>query len=287
MDENGKLVGLHGASQDITARRFAEEAHRRAEERIASERHRIEAALRTALEREREATAHLRKLDETKNAILNAVSHELRTPLTAILGFTELLRSPEVRADAAMTAVMLERVDGSARRLNRLLQDLLDLSRLDHGILEPRRETRDIRELIDGSVLDLDLSAHPLLVDLEPGTCTVDPTQFERIVQNLVGNAIKYTPAGTPIHIAARCERGGGVTIVIEDEGPGIPEDKRQVVFEPFERLGEGPYTQGAGVGLALVDRFARMHGGHAWAGERAGGGAAFRVYLPGSPAAA
>jgi PAS domain S-box-containing protein len=284
-DATGKLIGLEGASQDITARKLAEEAHRKAEEKIASEQQQVQEALRTALDREREATAHLRRLDETKNAILSAVSHELRTPLTAILGFTELLQSPDIRADDEMTDELLQRMDGSAQRLGRLLQDLLDLSRLDHGIMEPRRERRSIRALVESALLDLDLTAHPVTVEHATGTCTVDPTHFERIVHNIVGNAVKYTPPGTAIRVAAYREPGDGVTIAIEDEGPGIPEDKRDVVFEPFARLGEGEYTQGAGVGLALVDRFARMHGGRAWLTERYGGGAAFRVYLPGPPA--
>jgi PAS domain S-box-containing protein len=250
--------------------------------RDATERRRVEDVLRTALDREREATAHLRKLDETKNAILNAVSHELRTPLTAILGFTELMQSPEIRNDDAMMDDLVGRLDGSSQRLGRLLQDLLDLSRLEHGNIEPQRKRRAIDDLVKASLFDLELQDHPLTVSRSVGTCVVDPTHFERIVQNLVANAVKYTPPGTPITVTARPEVGEGVTIAVDDEGPGVPANMRAVIFEPFTRLGDGKFTQGTGVGLALVDRFAKMHGGRAWLTENDGGGAAFRVYLPG-----
>ena len=229
-----------------------------------------------------EANAHLRKLDETKNAILSAVSHELRTPLTAILGFTELLGEPDVRADDHMTDELLEKLDGSSRRLSRLLQDLLDLGRLEHGVVEPQREAHAIGELVREAIADVDVSKHYLTVDANGDSCTVDPTHFERIVHNLVSNAVKYTPHGTAIHLEATADGKNGVDIVVTDEGPGIPDSMRAAIFEPFRRIEGGAHAQGAGVGLALVDRFAKMHGGSAWVIDREGGGCAFHVRLPG-----
>jgi two-component system sensor histidine kinase GlrK len=109
----------------------------------------------------------------------------------------------------------------------------------------------------------------------------VDVGQAERIIENLISNAVRHTPAGTPIWVRAEPQEGG-VLLVVEDEGPGVPEQLRRAVFEPFRRgSADGAHPPGVGVGLALVARFADLHGGEAWVEPRRGGGASFRVYLP------
>jgi protein-histidine pros-kinase len=251
--------------------------------RDASERRAVEETLRTSLDREREAAEHLRKLDQAKNVFLSAVSHELRTPLTAILGFAELLHDEDVRGSANMTNDLVERLQASANRLAELLADLLDIDRLNRGILEPRRRATSLHNLIERALMTLDVNTHPLQLEIENAVVHVDPAQTERIVENLISNAVKYTPHGTPIALRARPTPGGGVNIVVEDEGPGIPEEIRRSIFEPFVRaVGDGSFTQGTGIGLALVDRFARLHRGRAWVTEAAGGGATFHVSLGG-----
>jgi len=249
--------------------------------RDATERRRVEEALRDALERETEAAHYLRRLDTTKNDFLNAVSHELRTPLTTILGYSQLLRTEDF--DEATRMDMLERVHSNAERLEKLLGDLLDIDRLHRGIVEPRRRHADLRDLLDSALATLDLRGHPLTINARSADVFVDPAHTERIVENLVSNAVKYTPAGGHIWVEASADGLGGITLVVSDEGPGIPADQREEIFEPFIQGGQDTFKQGTGIGLSLVKRFARLHGGRAWVEDRPGGGSAFYVHMPGA----
>jgi PAS domain S-box-containing protein len=265
-DEAGQLAGLRGTCQDITERKLAVDA---------------------AFERERQAAEHLRQLDQAKNAFLSAVSHELRTPLTGIIGFTELLQDRTIRESDEMIEQLVERLGFSADRLARLLTDLLDIDRLERGILEPHRRPSLIRDLVDRALGSIDLKSHPLFVDVDDALVLVDPAQTERIVENLVTNAAKYSPEGTEIVLRARCTKDAGVELVVMDKGQGIPEEMHAMIFEPFVRGETGAFTSGTGIGLALVDRFAKLHGGRAWVEDGEDGGTAFHVELPGPPAVA
>jgi protein-histidine pros-kinase len=248
-----------------------------------SERRKVEEALRTALDREMDATEHLRKLNEAKNAFLSAVSHELRTPLTAILGFAELLQEESVRESPEMTSDLIDRVFASANRLGDLLGDILDIDRLSRGVLEPRRRPSSLYRLIDHALEAIDTSTHQLILDVKEATVSVDPAQVERIIENLVTNAIKYTPGETSITLRARGTSDEGLMLIVSDDGPGIPADLRSSIFDPFVRGDNGNvYSQGTGIGLALVDRFAQLHSGRAWVEESGSGGAAFHVHLAG-----
>jgi signal transduction histidine kinase len=128
-------------------------------------------------------------------------------------------------------------------------------------------------ELLGGR--HIELTSEGLIVN-------VDAAKVERIVENLLANAARHTPAGTPLWIRVTGERGGGVLIAVDDAGPGVPDDMKDAVFEPFRQGDGGPNpSPGVGVGLSLVARFAELHGGSAWVEDRPGGGASFRVYLP------
>ena len=236
-------------------------------------------SIREAYERERVVADKLRALDEARTVFLEAVSHELRTPLTVIVGICSLLRdggremSPEDFAD------LLDSLDTSAHRLEQLLDDLLDLDRLRRGIVRPHRRATAVAELAARVVDALDINRHSVLVDVHEVIADVDPAQTERIVENLVANALKHTPAGTSIWVRAE-ETDDGVVIVVEDSGPGVPYDIRETLFAPFVKHTTG-HIPGTGIGLSLVLRFAALHGGRAWVEDRPGGGASFHVYLP------
>jgi PAS domain S-box-containing protein len=247
-----------------------------------TERERADDTLREAYEREREAAERLRSVDVMKNAFLSAVSHELRTPLSAVLGFAATLQQEDLELDEDDRRMMLDRLAANAHKLHQLLADLLDLDRTARGVLEPQRSALDVTELVMRVTEEAELGGHPVTVDAEPILIEVDGPKVERIVENLVTNAAKYTPEGTPVGVYVR-RQDDGVLIVVEDEGPGIPEALKEAVFEPFERGPDAPRrAAGTGIGLSLVARFAELHGGRAWVENRPGGGSSFRVFLPG-----
>jgi signal transduction histidine kinase len=246
--------------------------------------HRLaQGALRRALQREREAGARLRALDEMKTTFLHAVSHELRTPLASILGSALTLDNDQVPLSDDDARDLIRRLGLNARKLDRLLSDLLDLDRLDRGILEPNRLPVDLaamaRRLVDDQ--SLPLAGRPIEVVADPILAEVDPAMVERIVENLLINAVRHTARGIAIWVRVRAVEDG-VLLSVEDAGTGVPEELRAGVFEPFRQgPGRDEHSPGVGIGLSLVARFAELHGGRAWIEDRPGGGASFKVSLP------
>jgi PAS domain S-box-containing protein len=238
--------------------------------------------LAAALERERAAAEHLRVVDEMKTTFLQAVSHDLRTPLTTILGIALTLERGAASLPAHDVADLLHRLSSNARRLGRLLADLLDLDQLARGTFTPRRQAIDLGELV-GRIVDQAgvREEHPVVVDAPPARIAVDGPKVERIVENLVVNAAKHTPAGTTIWVRVGVQPDG-VLLLVEDEGPGVPAEQRERIFQPFQQgRNVANHAPGSGIGLALVAGFASLHGGRAWVEDRPGGGASFRVFLP------
>jgi PAS domain S-box-containing protein len=243
--------------------------------------------IKRALEREQEATQRLLALDRMKNTFLDAVSHELRTPLAAIVGIGLTLEHKAGNMAEEDRADLYTRLVANARKLDRLLNDLLDLDRLTHGVVAPKRRPTDVAALAARIADDWGLlSGRRPQVVAQPVTVSLDPAKVERIIENLLANAARHTPPDTPVWVRVEHPAGGdGVLLAVEDAGAGIPAELRDTVFEPF-RQGPGTPTHapGVGIGLTLVARFAELHGGKAWVEERPGGGSSFRVLIPDAP---
>jgi signal transduction histidine kinase/putative methionine-R-sulfoxide reductase with GAF domain len=268
-DARGHQV-VRGLIVDVTERVRAEQALRRSEQKYSE-----------AFHREREATQRLRALDEMKNTFLQAVSHDMRTPLTSILGSAVTLEQAGLDLPREDVVDLLQRIASNARKLERLLSDLLDLDRLQRGIITPQRRRTDVGALVREAVREFEqLGGREVLFVSGPLPAEVDPPKVERIVENLLSNASRHTPPDR--RIWARVERtDDGILLTVEDEGDGVPDDLKDAIFEPF-RQAPGPATvsPGVGVGLSLVARFAELHGGRAWVEDRPGGGASFKVLL-------
>jgi len=266
-DEAGAPRLWQGYLMDITERKHAEE--------------RLEEALAV----EREAAQRLRALDEMKNTFLQAVSHDLRTPLAAILGLAVTLERTDIDLETDDMRDLAGRIAANARKLDRMVTDLLDLDRLARGIVEPRLHPTDVGALVARVVADSDLAAaRRVSLEAPAVIASVDAAKVERIVENLLANTTRHTPAEA--HVWVRVEPvDGGVLIVVEDEGQGIAAEHREAVFEPFRQGPDAPeHSPGVGVGLTLVARFAELMGGRAWVEDRPGGGASFHVYLADGP---
>jgi PAS domain S-box-containing protein len=264
--EDGKPLFWQGVWMDITERKRAAELERE-------------------LEVEREESAQLREVDRMKNTFLQAVSHDLRTPLAAILGLAVTLERGDLELHPEDARDMARRIATNARRLDRMVNDLLDLDRLSRGIVEPTLKRTDVGSLVSRLIAESDVAGgREVIVDAPEVWADIDGAKVERIVENLLANAARYTPAGTRIWVRVS-EDAGDAVLAVEDEGPGVPPEQREGIFEPFR---QGPDTSehspGVGIGLALVARFTELHGGRVWVEDREGGGASFRVRLPLSP---
>ncbi len=263
---------IRGLIVDITERKQAEQTLRESERKYSD-----------AFIREREAAQQLRALDAMKNTFLEAVSHDLRTPLTSILGSALTLEQGGLEIEPSDALDLVHRIAANARKLERLLGDLLDLDRLQRGIVSPQRRPTDVAALVHRVVAEME-NPNGRIIDIEAGgvSASLDAPKVERIVENLVANAIRHTPPDAHIRVWAS-QQPDGVVIGVDDAGPGIPEASRESIFEPFEQTA-GPaieHSPGVGIGLSLVRRFAELHGGRAWVEPAATGGSSFRVFLP------
>lgn len=243
--------------------------------------------LRTRVEGQRAAVRRVdallteqRDLDRAKDGFLTAASHAVRTPLQAIEGAARLLadRAPDLSPD--QLARLSEGMATSARRLSGLMQDVLDLDRLVRGLGEARRRPVNLPELVDEVLTHHDPGDRTIEVEVATGEVLVDPAQVGRIVDHLVHNALRHSPPDGVVTVQAHHE-DEDVHLAVLDQGPGVPGPLRLRVFEPLFRVDHDDADPGAGVGLALVRRFAELHGGRAWVEDAPGGGAAVHVVLP------
>jgi signal transduction histidine kinase len=235
-------------------------------------------------EQQDEAMRRLRDLDELKTVFLGTASHELRTPVTAIAGFATLLDQRWDEFSAEERRLFVGRIAANSNALETLVQDLLDFARLERGKFVISVEAVDLCEMVR-EVLDrlaLLFSTHNIETDLhETGPVLADRNGIERIVTNLTANAVKYSPAGTTVTVRVAPSLGGA-ELIVDDQGPGVPEAERTRIFARFFRgVGEAVIrTKGTGIGLAVVKEFVDEMGGEVSVSPAPGGGARFRVLL-------
>jgi two-component system sensor histidine kinase KdpD len=267
----------------VVVSELASRSRRRADEAEAAL-----AALR-ALTEERERLAQevfeaeaLRRSDALKTALLRAVSHDLRSPLMAILTAAGALVHGELSLDPDDRRELAETILGEADRLDRLVSNLLDLSRLQAGAASPDPGDCAIDDLVlqalDG--VEAGNRVEVTLPDDDPPLVHADAHQVERALANLLENALRYSPPEEPVRVQVR-QTGADVLIRVVDHGPGIAPDEAERIFEPFQRGSRTGTARGAGLGLAIARGFADANGGRVWVESRDGQGAAFVLALP------
>jgi len=236
------------------------------------------------LRREQQTVAGLRSLDELKTTFLGSVSHDLRTTVTIIEGFAMLLSRQWSDLTEGQRTEFVDRIWLSARSLGTLVEDLLDLARLDKTASALALQAVDLTELVPKIVSHLStmLAGHLVGVDVAPQVVAcADPVAVERILVNLLSNATKYTEPGTRIDVALSVEDDTAV-LRVADHGPGIPPSERRKVFERFYRGTRGAQSaaRGLGIGLALVQDLVDQLHGQITLSDTPGGGATFAVGL-------
>ena len=240
---------------------------------------------RTRLREEAAEAEILRRTDELKTALLNTVSHDLRTPLSSIIASAGSLLQQDVRWTEDERRDFARAIEEEAERLNRLVGNLLDLSRIQAGSLMPQRGWYDLSALVDDVLgrLRSVTSRHQVVVSVEEELPPVflDYVEIDEVLTNLIENAVKYTPPGSEIAILAT-RANDVVRVEVADRGPGIPPEALPRLFEPFYRVQrEGQMARGTGLGLAVAKGLVEAHGGRIWAENRKESGASFVFTLP------
>jgi two-component system, OmpR family, sensor histidine kinase KdpD len=235
----------------------------------------LSSLLATGIERE-----ELSLSDATKTAVLRSVSHDLRSPLTAIATASEMLADPGELLSVTDRVELLASIREQARRLDRLVANLLDLSRLEAGAASPAPELWSVDELVGRSLEAVGADGDRVIVSLpaECPTVRADAAQLERVLVNLIENALRYS-SPKPVEVKAAVA-GAEVVVSVVDHGPGLTPAERESIFEPFAR-GHGAGERGSGLGLAIAWGFAELNGGRLWVDSVPGRGATFSLALP------
>jgi two-component system, OmpR family, sensor histidine kinase KdpD len=247
----------------------------------------------TALEQGRlsaaaEAARPIAEADRVRTALLAAVSHDLRTPLASAKAAVTSLRSQDIEWDAEDHDELLATADESLDRLAHLVDNLLDMSRLQAGALAIFPRPADLAEIVARSLDDLGPAGRTVTVSIPDDLpeVAVDPGILERVIANLTANALRYSPPGIPPTLSGSVLRDR-VELRVIDRGPGIPQEDRDQMFVPFQRLGDTDNTTGVGLGLALSRGLTEAMGGTLEPEETPGGGLTMTLSLPAAPAPA
>ncbi|HVH08429.1 MAG TPA: DUF4118 domain-containing protein, partial [Gemmatimonadales bacterium] len=277
---SARRIGVMSLSGDV--RCFEDSAQRRLLEAFAGQT--ALALERAQLSGQAERAKIEIEAERLRTSLLSSLSHDLRTPLGAITGAATTLLEQSAALAPAARKDLLETILGESRRMNRLIANLLDMVRLESGALEVQREWQPLEEPVAGALMRLAdvLKDRRVEVHLPPDLplVPVDAVLMEQVFVNLLENAAKHTPAGTPIDVTAAA-RDGEVLVEVADRGPGIPPGEEERIFAKFYRLPASEGASGVGLGLAIVRGIITAHGGRMWVEQRPGGGAAFRFTLP------
>ncbi len=237
---------------------------------------------RAVLAEEAQAAQVRIEAERLRSSLLSSVSHDLRTPLTSITGAASTLLESESALTGASRRDLLETISEEAHRLNRLVQNLLEMTRLEAGV-QVKKEWHPLEEVVGAALSHLErlLRDHPVRASLAKDLPLVplDDVLVEQLLINLLENAVKYTPSGTLIEIGASAGEGE-ITVEVADRGPGLPPGDVERAFEKFYR-GAPDVARGAGLGLAICRAIVEAHGGRIWAENRPEGGVTFRFTLP------
>ncbi len=239
---------------------------------------------RLTLLREAERAEVLARTDELKSALMSAVSHDLRTPLASIIASVTSLLEPGIVWDEETRRDFLQGIYEEAERLNRLVGNLLDMSRIEGGALQPEKDWYGIGEVITSVVqrLEARLGKHPLTVEIAPDLPLVplDYTEIDQVLTNLLENALKYTPPDAALRITAR-QQDSTLAVTVADSGPGVAPEHLGRLFDKFYRVEGRTRPQGMGLGLAISKGLIEAHGGHIEATNRPEGGLQITFTLP------
>ncbi len=220
----------------------------------------------------------IRRSDTIKTAVLHAVSHDLRSPLTAIVAAASSLGSPEVTLASGDRDELVATIRAEADRLDHIVGNLLDLSRLESGVAEPHQELWTADDLVSRALEELGPAGERVVTELDAAAppVQVDAAQIERALVNLLDNALKFSPPETKVTLRVE-SRADGLRMHVLDAGPGVELAAREIVFEAFRRGDDG--VRGAGLGLAIARGFAEVNGASVWA--ESGEGGHFVLALP------
>lgn len=240
---------------------------------------------RVRLRREATEAEILRRTDELRRALLNAVSHDLRTPLASIMASAGSLQQEDVVWSEEERREFARVIVDEVQRLNRIVGNLLDLSRIEGGSLRPQKGWYDVSALVDEVLARLRpvTARHRVSAHTPDGlpALLLDYVEIDQVLSNLVENATKYAPDGSEIDVLVH-RANGEVRVAVEDRGPGIPTESLPHLFDAFYRVSDGtPRPAGFGLGLAVAKGLVEAHGGRIWAENRPGGGTRFTFTLP------
>jgi two-component system sensor histidine kinase KdpD len=257
------------------------------EERQTSQAFADQAALaieRASLAERAQQTDLLKAADKLQTALLNSISHDLRTPLVSITGALSALEQEDGNLNGAARRSLVQTAREEAERLNRLVGNLLDMTRLEAGALKVKQEECDAEDLIGTAIGQMEhrLAGRKVQISVPDGIPTIgaDFVLIVHVLHNLLDNALKYSSNDTPLEVQARLE-GDDVCISVLDRGIGIPEEDLERVFDKFYRVQRPEQVTGTGLGLAICKGILEAHGGRIWAEQRVGGGTSVTIALP------